>query len=253
MPKYSKLKRVYFDQNLQDNEIIDVAEEKLSYLKTVLRLRVQEQFRIFNQQDGEYLAEIVEITRKNMQAKVIEQLRPAMPQNDLILALGIIKQDKFIDAIRGAVQLGATKIIPVIMVNSQNTASNKLNKDRINKCIIETCEQCESMIIPSLEREISFDDLLLDSSNYWIYFADEEASGNNNLLPTPRHLMPMVLIGPEGGFSNEERNKLMQIDNLTQISLGTNVLRTEIAAISAISIVQYLNNSNILDIKHSIL
>lgn len=243
MAKYSKLKRIYCKQNLISNESIEITDAKFSHLKNVLRLRVGEEFRIFNDVNGEYFAEIVAITRNSMQCQIKSQFRQAEVPDDFILALGVIKQDKFIEAIRGAAQLGVTKIIPIVMDNSQNNHANIINRDRIEKCIIETCEQCESMIIPSLAPEISFDQLLVNIENSWLFFADEKATITNNLPKQTIHntkLNPMVLIGPEGGFSDKEREKLLTCNNITQMSLGQNVLRSEIATIATISLVQHM-------------
>ena len=248
MAKYSKLKRIYFKQNLAAEQIVEITDEKLSHLKNVLRLRAHEKFRIFNEDDGEYLAEIIEISRRLMHCRIIEQFRQAHKPRPLTLALGIIKQDKFIEAIRAAVQLGVTDILPVMMDNSQNNIS--LNVDRIEKCIIETCEQCESTIIPKISEAISFDQMLANINNSWLYFADEQANitdipegqKNETQQNIGKHRQ-IVLIGPEGGFSTEEREKLLRMNSITRMSLGNNVLRTEIAAISAISIVQYLNQA----------
>lgn len=241
MAKYSKLKRIYLKQELIQGVIIEITDEKFLHLKTVLRLRQGEEFRIFNDINGEYIAKIVNVSRRSIQCQIKEQFRKSYNRRNLTIAIAVIKQDKFIDAVRGAVQLGVTKIIPVMMENSQNIASNALNKNRIERCIVETCEQCESIIIPTLHDTISLDELLtdIDADGVQLYIADEQAKEGDVIGKNDSE--QIILIGPEGGISDNERTKLFQLSNVTAISLGENVLRAEIATISAITIIQYLN------------
>lgn len=241
MAKYSKLKRIYFNQNIIQDPTIEIVGEKFLHLKTVLRLRQGEEFRIFNDISGEYIAEIISISRKSIRCKIKNQFRKSYQPPNLTLALGIIKQDKFIEAVRGAVQLGITNIIPVMMENSQNVAANSLNRSRIERCIIETCEQCESIIIPKLQDAVTLDELIANTSDMRLYIADEQAQENNEIKGISIASDQVILIGPEGGISDSERVKLSQLSNVTTISLGENVLRAEIAAMSAITIIQYLN------------
>ena len=150
--KFSHLPRVYTNETISKNQTIIVEGSDFHYLKSVIRVRKSEIFRMFNSCDGEFLVIVKEINRSNIIVEAESLIREVEQSPELVLALCIIKQDRMIEAIKSAVQLGVTKIIPII---AERTQGNKVSAEKVQRCIIQSVEQCERFILPSLEKEIS--------------------------------------------------------------------------------------------------
>ena len=141
--------------------------------------------------------------------------------------------------IQKATELGVNKFIPII---SERTIVRKVNIERLEKVIIEASEQSNRLIVPKVERAITLQKFLIDNEKLNIIFGDLN-TGNNNLdLNQVKNKPICILIGPEGDFSEEERQQILKLKNLQPIKLNNNILRTETAALSALSIVNYILN-----------
>ncbi len=203
-------------------------------------MKISEEFRIFNQTDGEFKAKIVEINRNNLKIILTEKLREAISEPTLILAICIIKQDRFIEAIKSAIQLGVTEIIPII---STRTQFKNINEQKITKCIIESAQQSETMIPPTLHKPKSLKELILSNSAEQIIFANENESPTKTIRFIQKFKENIIaLVGPEGGFSDEEINLLAQNSKICSISLGSRVLRSETATCSILSSINLMRN-----------
>ncbi|WP_341751061.1 16S rRNA (uracil(1498)-N(3))-methyltransferase [Candidatus Tisiphia endosymbiont of Sialis lutaria] len=231
--KTSCLHRIYTNIKLIENCSLNLTEDHSHYLKTVLRLKIGEHFRIFNGIDGEFIAQITDITKNNLCVRLTNILRDAIVEPELTLGISIIKSDRMLDAIDMAVQLGVTKIIPLIAERSQ---FRNINNQKLMKCIIESTEQSERLTPPILMPLTSlglFLDQNLDNS---IIYANENEDENNTLLKImPIYSNISVIVVPEGGFSPNELKMLSLRPNSLSISLGANVLRTETAVATCLA------------------
>ncbi|WP_341751547.1 MULTISPECIES: 16S rRNA (uracil(1498)-N(3))-methyltransferase [unclassified Candidatus Tisiphia] len=236
--KTARLHRIYTNIRLIENYSLNLAKEHSHYLKTVLRLKVGDHFRIFNGTDGEFIAQITGITKNNLHVGLTNILRKATVEPELTLGISIIKSDRMLDAIDMAVQLGVTKIIPLIAERSQ---FRTVNTQRLMKCIIESTEQSERLIPCILMPVVSLSLFLEQTLDNSIIYANENEDENNTLLK----IMPIyssdisanlsVVVGPEGGFSQNELQMLSLRPNTLSISLGSNILRTETAVATCLA------------------
>ena len=235
--KFSNLSRIYTTCELVKNQTLTLSDDIFHYCKSVLRMRVLEEFRIFNQYDGEFKAKITAINKRDIQIVIGDSLRKVDYQKPLILAICIIKSDRFIEAIKAGVQLGVTEIIPII---SERTQFTNINQERITKCIIEATEQSEGFVPPILHLPSSLEEFCNRNVDQ-IIFANEEEKYNikiNSIKEFKESIA--VLVGSEGGFSSNEKEKLMSNPKIISVSLGNRVLRSEVAAISMLACVNLM-------------
>ena len=139
--------------------------------------------------------------------------------------------------IQKTTELGITKYIPII---SDRTIVRKVNLERLEKIVIEASEQSNRLSVPKIEKAISLKEFLKKNQNLDVIFGDVNKNNNNLNLKKIEKKPVCILIGPEGDFSEEEREKILKLKNIQSIKLNNNILRTETAAISAISIVNYI-------------
>ncbi|AFE52615.1 16S ribosomal RNA methyltransferase RsmE [Rickettsia prowazekii str. GvV257] len=233
-----KYNRIYINSHLAENSKLELARDYVHYVKTVLRLKIHDSLRIFNGSDGEFLAQITQIGKNNLSVVLKEQLKKAYIESALTLAVAIIKSDKLMLTINMATQLGITKIIPLITRRCQ---FRTVNIERLMKCVIEATEQSERLNPPIIEQAITLKDYLKKNNNLILY-ANEHEKVKHSILHISSLLSKdiAIIIGPEGGFTNDELELLALYNNTQSISLGSNILRTETAAISLISQVRLL-------------
>ncbi|KYP98661.1 16S rRNA (uracil(1498)-N(3))-methyltransferase [Rickettsia endosymbiont of Proechinophthirus fluctus] len=237
-----KYNRIYINSRLAENSKIELARDHhVHYVKTVLRLKVNDCLRLFNGTDGEFLAQINDIGKNNLSVRLKEQLKKPYTESTLTLAVAIIKQDKLMLAINMATQLGITKIIPLITRWCQ---FRSVNIERLTKCVIEATEQSERLTPPIIEKAITIQDYLKKNNNLMLY-ANEHEKEENSILRISSSLSNSditIIVGPEGGFTNAELELLASYKNTKSISLGSNILRAETAAITAIAQVRLLGS-----------
>ncbi|CAF0735752.1 unnamed protein product [Didymodactylos carnosus] len=238
--KFSQIPRIYANIKLIESRLLELPEDNAHYHKTVLRLRAGDCVRIFNNKDGEFIAQIINITKSNLSAQITNIFRTAIPlEAEIILGLSIIKNDRMLDAISMAVQLGVTQIVPLI---TQRVQSGNINNQKLSKCIIEYTQQSERLAPPTLEPAMSLPLFLKRYYNNFILYANENEDDNNTLLRFMKTLPVRVvlIIGPEGGYSDSELKLLDSTDNCYSISLGASVLRTETAVAACLAQIQLL-------------
>lgn len=227
-----KFNRIYINNHLAENIKLELGSDHTHYIKTVLRLKVNDQFRIFNGTDGEFLAQIAKLDRNNLAITIQECLRKPCAESSLTLAMSVIKQDKLMLAINMATQLGVTKIVPLITERCQ---FRSVNIERLTKCVIEATEQSERLNPPVIEPAISIQNYLKKNNNFVLY-ANEHAKEENSILKLNKDITNIsIVIGPEGGFTHDEIALLASYKNAYSISLGKNILRAETAAIAALA------------------
>jgi len=232
--KISHLPRIYADTKLSERILLHLEGDYYHYLKTVLRLKINDSLRIFNGNDGEFIAQITNITKNTVSVLLVNLFKAVTREQELILALSIIKNDRMLDAISMAVQLGVTAITPLIADRSQ---FHKINSEKMNKYIIESTEQSERLIPPALLPPISLSEFLEQNRGIIVLYANENEVTNKSLLTIKLQTSDnvAVIVGPEGGFSDHELSLLALKNNCFSFSLGANVLRTETAVAACIA------------------
>lgn len=236
--KFSSLSRIYTTSRIAKNQIITLSDDIFHYCKSVLRMKISEEFRLFNSIDGEFKAEIRAINKRDLQVFIGQKLREVEYQKPLILAMCIIKPDRFTEALKAAVQQGVTEIIPVISVRTQ---FKNINQQRLTKCMIESVEQSEGFLIPVLRLPLDLQEFCNISGVDQIIFANEEENQGvkiSSIKKVEENIA--VLVGPEGGFSPSEKEKLMHNPKIISVSLGNRVLRSEVAAINMVACVNLM-------------
>jgi 16S rRNA (uracil1498-N3)-methyltransferase len=236
--KFSSLSRIYTTSRIAKNQIITLSDDIFHYCKSVLRMKISEEFRLFNSIDGEFKAEIRAINKHDLQVFIGQKLREVEHQNPLILAMCIIKPDRFTEALKAVVQQGVTEIIPVISVRTQ---FRSINQQRLTKCIIESVEQSEGFVIPVLRLPVNLKEFCNINGVDQIIFANEEESGGVKISSIKKFEENIaILVGPEGGFSPSEKEKLISNPKIISVSLGNRVLRSEVAAINMVACVNLM-------------
>ncbi|HJK86477.1 MAG TPA: RsmE family RNA methyltransferase [Candidatus Megaira endosymbiont of Nemacystus decipiens] len=235
--KFSHLPRVYIDESLSQDKKISIQDKLLHYLKQVMRLKSEQLIRIFNAQDGEFLAKIISIDKSAMLIKLDRKIRNLYFNPPLILAICIIKPERFSEAIRSAIQIGVTKIIPVI---SSRTQFKSIAREKIQKIILQSIQQSERFKITELSPILTLTELMKEDIEQ-IIFANESENEPNKIKKITEFADKIcVLIGPEGGFTEEEKELIKSNKNVRSVSLGSSVLRTETASTCALACVQMM-------------
>ena len=236
--KFSSLSRIYSTSRIAKNQIITLNDDIFHYCKSVLRMKISEEFRLFNSIDGEFKAEVRAINKRDLQVFIGQKLREVEHQNPLILAMCIIKPDRFTEALKAVVQQGVTEIIPLI---SERTQFKSINQQRLTKCIIESVEQSEGFVIPVLRLPVNLKEFCNINGVDQIIFANEEESGGVKISSIKKFEENIaILVGPEGGFSPSEKEKLISNPKVISVSLGNRVLRSEVATINMVACVNLM-------------
>ncbi|MGC0371597.1 MAG: hypothetical protein DGJ47_000288 [Rickettsiaceae bacterium] len=239
--KFSHLTRVYLNESLQEEQSISLLGADLHYINSVMRLKVGHSLRVFNESNGEFLAIIEKVSRSCLVIKITEFLRAPLKEKNLILAMCIIKPDRFSEAVKAAVQLGVTKIIPVI---SERTQLKTIPHERIEKIILQSTQQSERFKPAELTTEIELQKILGHDELRQIIFACESADEDALIKNIEKwHDQVAVLVGPEGGFTDEEITMLQHSSRVTTVSLGNSVLRAETASIASLACTQMMRNN----------
>ncbi len=185
---------------------------------------------MFDDRSGEWLAEIAEINKKRAILIAREKLREREAVPDLWLLFAPIKRGRIDWLIEKATELGVARLVPVL---TQRTVVDRLNLERLRAHAIEAAEQCERTALPALEEAQKLPKLLSSwPADRTLYFADE--GGGEPFVPAPGPAA--ILIGPEGGFTDEERAAIRALPQAKPVSLGPRILRADTAAIAAISL-----------------
>jgi 16S rRNA (uracil1498-N3)-methyltransferase len=226
--------RLYVDQPLAAGQPVAVGEAQANYLFNVMRLAVGATVKLFNGQDGEWLASVEHAGKRQGILRCNTQSAPLMPPPDLWLVFAPIKKARTDFIVEKAVEMGAARILPV----QTRFTNERIREDKLRAHAVEAAEQCEATYVPPVDDLIPLDKLLaVWNPTRRILWADEGLKGRTALLqaaPGPW----AILIGPEGGFSPEERAKLRALPFVTPISLGPRILRADTAAVAALTLWQ---------------
>jgi 16S rRNA (uracil1498-N3)-methyltransferase len=242
MPRSHKsLPRLYVEPDLAVRTIVHLDRDQSNYLAAVLRKQVGDEAVLFNGRDGAWLCRIVVDAKKNVVLEVIEQIALQPAPTDLWYGFAPLKSARLDYVIQKATEMGAGTIQPV---TTQFTQVHRINMDKVTANAIEAAEQCEVLTVPAVSPEITLEKLITTwaetHSARKLIFADE-GEGASSPVETLQALKgaPLgLLIGPEGGFSDEERAKLRAQPFVVPISLGPRILRADTAAVAALALIQ---------------
>ena len=229
--------RLFFSNVLSANLTDKLDKSQSHYLTKVMRVKKNEVFSLFNK-DGEWEAIILEITKTIVKFKTTKQLRQKENIKELWLAFSPIKSNYQNFMIQKATELGVTKFLPIIFDRS---VVRKINKERLEKIIVEASEQSNRINVPLIESPQVLENFL-KKDQMDLIFTDLN-SDNTKVDKSKFTDKPIcIIIGPEGDFSEAERDKILSFERVQQFKINENILRSETAVISAISIVNYVIN-----------
>ncbi len=233
-----KMQRLFVPDDLAAGVEIEASAQQSHYLMHVLRLAEGAALLLFNGRDGEWSAAITSKTKKAVRLKVHERQRPQPEAPDLVYCFAPLKQGRLDYLVQKAVEMGAGILQPVV---TQHTQVAKPSMERLGANVIEAAEQCGVLAVPQLRQAERLDKILA----HWdgerrLIFCDEDAD-TDNPLPALRGVAEKklaLLVGPEGGFSQDERRTLRSLPFVTSIPLGPRILRADTAAVAALALIQ---------------
>jgi 16S rRNA (uracil1498-N3)-methyltransferase len=229
--------RLFFKESLSLNLTAKLDKSQSHYVNKVMRAKVDEVISLFNS-SGEWEAKILNISKSIVEFNITKQLRQKENIKELWLAFSPIKSNYFNFMIQKATELGVTKFLPIIF---DRTIVRKINKERVEKVIIEAAEQSNRINVPSIEEPRSLKEFL-SNQKIDLIFTDLNSQNKKIDLEKLSANPTCVIIGPEGDFSGEERQQILSFKGVQPIKINENILRSETAVISALSIVNYAIN-----------
>ena len=225
--------RLFFQESLSLNLNSNLDKPQSHYISKVMRINKGQSFVLFNH-SGEWEAKVQNIYKGIVEFIIIKKLRSSENEKEIWLAFSPIKLNYLNLMIQKATELGVTRFIPIL---TERTIVRKLNEKRINKIIEEAIEQSNRLIIPKLDKIMKLDNFLKSKQNINIIFGDLNTEKTKLNLEKKEPIC--ILIGPEGDFSIKERENILKHKKIFPIKINKNILRSETAAISMISIVSF--------------
>ena len=232
--------RLYFTDNIVENNTSLLSKEHIHYVTNVMRMKRGTNINFFNK-EGEWLSEIIFLDRDRVEVKFLNKMKESSKQSNIELAICLVKKNPMETILQKATELGVSRIIPII---SERTEVKELNYERAQKIVIEATEQSNQLNPPEVSKVIKLKDFLekLDSGTKFL-FADVNSQNNLKKKDVEGDFLKTILIGPEGDFSPSERKSILAKANTTSFSISKNILRSDTAVISAISLINFINNS----------
>lgn len=225
--------RLFVEETLAGGAMLTLEGPQAHYLIAVMRTAPGDPVKLFDDATGEWLALARDVGKRRLTLEVTERLRERETVPDLWLCAAPIKKGRIDWVIEKACELGVDRIRPVM---TRRAVVDRLNLDRLRAHAVEAAEQCGRTALPLLEEPVKLSELLRDwPTDRALFFADE-AGGAPALAAMRGHPGPAaILIGPEGGFDDAEREAIRALPQAIGITLGPRILRAETAAIAAIS------------------
>ena len=239
MPDFDfRAPRLFVDAPLLTGAVVALERDQSNYLGNVLRLAAGDRILAFNGRDGEWQAEIA--GRKRPETLTIaHQTRPQDRLSDLTYAFAPLKHARLDYMVQKAVEMGASRLQPVM---TRFTQVSRVNAERMRANVIEAAEQCGILSVAEVAAPLPLERYLAGRDpGRLLIFCDEAAEAANPvraLEQGPRDGGIDVLIGPEGGFAEEERTLLLRQEQILRLSLGPRILRADTAAVAALALVQ---------------
>jgi 16S rRNA (uracil1498-N3)-methyltransferase len=233
--------RLFHPENITENTTSLLSKEHTHYVVNVMRLKRGSNLNFFNK-NGEWLSVIIFLDRDRVEVKFLKKIKEPTNSSNIELAICLVKKSPMETILQKATELGVSKIIPII---SERTEVKDINFERANKIVVEATEQSNQLTPPQISEITKLKDFLknLDSSSK-LLFADINSKENlkSEVLKESKTLS--VLIGPEGDFSPSEQELILANPHVVSFTISKNVLRSDTAVISAISLVNFIHNDH---------
>jgi 16S rRNA (uracil1498-N3)-methyltransferase len=228
--------RLYVDAPLAGGGEAALDRDQANYLLNVLRLSRGDDILLFNGRDGEWRGKLAGQGKRALSAVLAERLREQPPSPDLHCLFAPLKHARLDYLVQKAVEMGVSLLQPVI---TRHTQVARVNLERMRANVIEAVQQCGVLSVPAVAEPVDFAKVTVDDGRLLI-FCDERAEVQDPVaaLKAAPRLPLSVLIGPEGGFAEDERAALLKRGNVTRIALGPRILRADTAAVAALALVQ---------------
>ena len=233
--------RLFTEKQISQNLMIYIKEKQHHFLKNVLRVKLNDVINVFDGITGEWRSQVISISKDKTALKIEKKIREFETQPDIWLIFAPIKLFRLNIIIQKAVELGVSKFVPC---KTEFSNFDKLNYTNLELNAIEAAQQCERIDIPKIEKIINFDAIIKELPNdRAIVFCDESDTNLPSIYEKVRlnlnnYSKWSVIIGPEGGFSNEERELIKKQKNVLRVTLGSRILRSDTAAISSLFCIQ---------------
>lgn len=239
MPHYDfRTPRVYVAAPLAAGQAVAFDRDQTNYLLNVLRLKLGDGVLLFNGRDGEWQASLAGAGKRALTATVGQRMREQPRPGDLHFLFAPLKHARLDYLVQKAVEMGASRLEPII---TRHTQVARVNLERMRANVIEAAQQCGILAVPDVVEPRGFEAALGDTDRLLV-FCDEDAEVKDPvaaLAAVRRREQPLaVLVGPEGGFAEEERHALLKRPNVVRIALGPRILRADTAAVAALAVVQ---------------
>jgi 16S rRNA (uracil1498-N3)-methyltransferase len=232
--------RLYVEQPLALGAVLELEGAQAHYLVQVMRLREGAPLKLFDDISGEWLGEVQQVGKRAVVLKIQQHLRPRAAPMDIWLAAAPIRKNRFDWVAEKACELGIAKLIPIMTARG---VVDKVKPERLRAQMIEAAEQCNRTSLPVIEEAVALKAFLAGLHNRTLFFADE--TGGEPMLAAfqaNKDAASVLLIGPEGGFTSEERALIMAHKDTKRISLGSHILRAETAALAGLSVLSAVHN-----------
>jgi 16S rRNA (uracil1498-N3)-methyltransferase len=239
MPGYDfRSPRLYVGAELEPGAAVALDRAQAHYLTHVLRLKDGARVLAFNGRDGEW-STTVESGKRAVALRLRDKTRDQTTPGDLHYLFAPLKSARLDYMVQKAVEMGVSRLVPALTRHGQVA---RLNLDRMRANAIEAAEQCGILSIPDIAPPADLMRLLAErDAGRWLVFCDEDAEVADPLQALgqiPRHAPLAVLVGPEGGFAEDERAALGKLPNVVRFSLGPRILRADTAAVAVLALVQ---------------
>ena len=233
--------RLYFPNNIVENTTTLLSKDHTHYIVNVMRMKKGSNINLFNK-EGEWLSEIVFLDRDRVEVKFLNKLKESSKLSNIELAICLVKKNPMETILQKATELGVSRITPII---SERTEVKELNYERAQKIVIEATEQSNQLNPPEVSKVIKLK-IFLEKLGVETKFLFADVNSQNNLQKkdVEGENLKTILIGPEGDFSPSERESILAKANTTSFSISKNILRSDTAVISAISLVNFIHNDH---------
>lgn len=229
--------RLYAIQPLESGATFPLEDGGAHYVRNVLRMAAGDAVRLFNERDGEWLCHITEAGRKRVEVRCERAMAAVRPPPDVDYVFAPLKHARLDYVVQKATELGVRRLVPII---TRRTIAERVNLDRMRANAIEAAEQCNLVFLPEVLEPRPLEHILRDwQPERSLVYCDETLSGVNPLATLSQIKTPTaVAVGPEGGFTPEEKWMLTALPFVRPISLGPRIMRADTAGVAALSLVQ---------------